>query len=380
MRVPAAASNGKPDTNIEAPKTVGAACTAARVDLARACRTTDSVPCHRTICGRDGRGGLILDAEAALDGREERGPLRAGILARDLQACRGGLDVGIGLQRRFDQAVELGRLEHAPPLAGDIEALHDALRFAAIDAAGDEVGRGVGQVGFGLGRIGAREVGPSVQPANATLQASVPSLRSIGRSGVLGGSAALQSRSSFGLPHSRSGSGEPRSQLMNDEATHHDGSVTAAGAGGFLRPSAREQADRSRQHGEEQQRREQHAADHDDRQRLLHLAADRGRERGRQQADAGGDAGHQHRPHLQRAGRAQRRLALEARHRSGGCSSSSTMMPSIAAMPNRATKPIAAEMLNGMPASEQREHAADHRHRDRAAGQQGVARAMPKLT
>ena len=48
------------------------------------------------------------------------------------------------------------------------------------------------------------------------------------------------------------------------------------------------------------------------------------------------------------------------------------MMPSMAAMPNRATKPIAAETLNGVPVSTQREDAADQRHGNDAGGQQHV--------
>ena len=48
------------------------------------------------------------------------------------------------------------------------------------------------------------------------------------------------------------------------------------------------------------------------------------------------------------------------------------MMPSITEMPNSAMNPIAAETLNGMPHHEQRENAADHRHRDDAHGQQRV--------
>ena len=55
------------------------------------------------------------------------------------------------------------------------------------------------------------------------------------------------------------------------------------------------------------------------------------------------------------------------------------MMPFMAAMPNRATKPMAAEMLNGMPAS----------HSDRmppinasgiALPASSVSRRVPKLT
>ena len=49
-------------------------------------------------------------------------------------------------------------------------------------------------------------------------------------------------------------------------------------------------------------RREQHAADHDQRQRPLHLRADAGRKRGRYQADAGNDASHHDRPQLRAAG------------------------------------------------------------------------------
>ena len=54
-------------------------------------------------------------------------------------------------------------------------------------------------------------------------------------------------------------------------------------------------------------------------------------------------------------------------------------MPSIAAMPNSATKPIAADTLNGVPVSTQREDAADQRHRNHAGGQQRVAQTEPKF-
>ena len=56
------------------------------------------------------------------------------------------------------------------------------------------------------------------------------------------------------------------------------------------------------------------------------------------------------------------------------------MMPFIAAMPNRATKPIAAEMLKGMPSDEQRRA----RRRSSAIGMalpaSSVSRRLPKLT
>ena len=51
------------------------------------------------------------------------------------------------------------------------------------------------------------------------------------------------------------------------------------------------------------------------------------------------------------------------------------MMPSIAEMPNSATKPIAAETLNGVPVITQREDAADQRHRHHAGRQQHIGRA-----
>ena len=48
-------------------------------------------------------------------------------------------------------------------------------------------------------------------------------------------------------------------------------------------------------------------------------------------------------------------------------------MPSIAAMPNSATKPMAADTLNGVPVDQQRENAAHQRHRNHARRQQRIA-------
>jgi hypothetical protein len=97
-------------------------------------------------------------AEVALNGREQRGPLGAGVLARDLHGRRRRLDVRIGAQRLLDQPIELGGLEHQPPLARDIEGLHDPLGFAAIDAARHECHRAIRQVGIGLRPLGRLEV------------------------------------------------------------------------------------------------------------------------------------------------------------------------------------------------------------------------------
>ena len=107
-------------------------------------------------------------------------------------------------------------------------------------------------------------------------------------------------------------------------------------------------------------------------QRPLHLAADRRREGGGQQADAGRDAGHQHRPHLQRAGLAQGLLALEAR----------VDQAVVAAQHHDAVHGGDAEQgdeadgggdAEGHAGQEQRQHAAGQRHRNGAAGQQRVA-------
>ena len=54
------------------------------------------------------------------------------------------------------------------------------------------------------------------------------------------------------------------------------------------------------------------------------------------------------------------------------------MMPSMVAMPNSATKPIAAETLNGRAGQIEREDAADQRHRNDAGGQQ-TSISEPKL-
>ena len=57
------------------------------------------------------------------------------------QPRRRGPDVGIGDERALDQVVERPRLEHAPPLAGNVEALHDLLRLAAGNAGRHELVR-----------------------------------------------------------------------------------------------------------------------------------------------------------------------------------------------------------------------------------------------
>jgi predicted TIM-barrel fold metal-dependent hydrolase len=87
---------------------------------------------------------------------------------------------------------------------------------------------------------------------------------------------------------------------------------------GLARP-AREERDQHRQRHQDDQRRQHHAGDHHDRQRLLHLRADAGRQRRRQQADAGDDAGHQHRPQLQFAGADHRPDRGRSLRRSAGC-------------------------------------------------------------
>jgi hypothetical protein len=83
----------------------------------------------------------------------------SGILARDSQSSRGRLDNRIGAQRLLDQPVELRGLEDAPPLAGNVHALHQRLSLAAPDVGGDKVRRRLGQEAVGLRRIGALEIG-----------------------------------------------------------------------------------------------------------------------------------------------------------------------------------------------------------------------------
>ena len=51
-------------------------------------------------------------------------------------------------------------------------------------------------------------------------------------------------------------------------------------------------------------------------------------------------------------------------------------MPSITEMPNSAMKPIAAETLNGLASQDQRQNAADHRHRDDAQDQQRLPQGV----
>src|SRR5262245_28570922 len=58
-----------------------------------------------------------------------------------------------------------------------------------------------------------------------------------------------------------------------------------------------EQRLQGRDDDEQDDRSDEHAADDYGGQRSLHLAANAGRERGRQEADTGGERGHQHRPH-----------------------------------------------------------------------------------
>jgi hypothetical protein len=109
---------------------------------------------------QEGRHLVGGRAEIALHKREQRGALGAGVLARNLEGGGGGMDVGVGAQRLLDQAVQLRRLEHPPPLAGDIEALDDALRLAAVDATRHEVERPIRQIGLRPGRLGCLEIGP----------------------------------------------------------------------------------------------------------------------------------------------------------------------------------------------------------------------------
>ena len=86
---------------------------------------------------------------------------------RDLERRdRGGLDVGIGPQRRSIRQLSSGDWKtphHWPGMSrpctmrcASPPAMPPATRFRS---------RFVGQVGFGLGRIGRRKSGPSVQPA-----------------------------------------------------------------------------------------------------------------------------------------------------------------------------------------------------------------------
>ena len=110
---------------------------------------------------QDRRDLVLRRAEGEPDGREERGALGPGIELGDLERRGGGVDVGIGPQRRLDQAVELGRLEDPPPLTRNVEALHDALRLAAGDFGIDKLARRLllREIGVGLGRAGDLEVG-----------------------------------------------------------------------------------------------------------------------------------------------------------------------------------------------------------------------------
>lgn len=101
---------------------------------------------------------ILRCAKPAFYCGKQRGALRASILTRYLKTGDSGLDVGIGLERRLDQAVELARLERAPPLPGNIEALHDPLGLAAGNLASDEFGLGVGQISLRVGRVGLLEV------------------------------------------------------------------------------------------------------------------------------------------------------------------------------------------------------------------------------
>ena len=62
------------------------------------------------------------------------------------------------------------------------------------------------------------------------------------------------------------------------------------------------QSCQNRDHQQAADRRQQHAADDDAGQRLLHLRADAGRDRRRDKADAGRQAGHEDLPHARLAG------------------------------------------------------------------------------
>ncbi len=125
---------------------------------------------------------------------------------------------------------------------------------------------------------------------------------------------------------------------------------------------------------QDQDRRQQHSADHDERQRLLHLAADRrsrprpaaGRRRRRCRSSAPGRICICAGPHT-------RRPPGRRRRRSAGCSRTCTMMPSMAEMPNKRDEADRGRDAERHAGEIQREDAADQRHRHHAGREQRVA-------
>ena len=94
------------------------------------------------------------------DGREEEALLRAHLRLGLPQCCLRGRHRRIGLHRCRDKAVELFRVQHAPPLLGDLHAFHEALGFAALHRRGCRLGgQRLGRVRGSVGRLGRLEIG-----------------------------------------------------------------------------------------------------------------------------------------------------------------------------------------------------------------------------
>ena len=86
----------------------------------------------------EGRAGqpLAFRLEAGADGREQRALLCPHILLRLAQRGLRGVDIGIGLQRLLDQAVEWLRAKQSPPVAGNVALRFEMLRLAAARVGG----------------------------------------------------------------------------------------------------------------------------------------------------------------------------------------------------------------------------------------------------
>ena len=124
---------------------------------------------------------------------------------------------------------------------------------------------------------------------------------------------------------------------------------------------------------EDEEGREHHAADHDDRQRLLHLRADTRRQGGGHEANSSDHAGHQYGPHLKLA-RAQHRA--DAVH-------AAVDEPIVLADdqdavhdgdPKQRDKADRGGHAERKPGDEQRQDPADNRHGDDGERQQRVGK------
>src|SRR5271165_1231734 len=130
--------------------------------------------------------------------------------------------------------------------------------------------------------------------------------------------------------------------------------------------------DQHRKHQEDQHGREQHAADDHERERPLDLRADAGRERRRNQADAGDDASHDDGPQLCAAGLQHGGRTVEARFQTEIVvgQHENPVHGRNAEQRDESDRRGDAERRRGDP---QREYASEHRHGDHAGREQRIA-------